>query len=244
MKKQFSLILLAISFLSSCSNKMTLPGDCNIQLVPEKQVVEHIDNIKVTYVIPKDISNEGDIDGLFLSSREWGESSKREKIISSFGDAKMQVERRVDNGAAGSGLVYSIDIENEVRGDNKVITLLPKKVRPYQDGLILPFPVPKFDLKTYLSSAIVYHTFEVISEYPQDSIRANFDRLLQVTRSGYELQTNDFSSTLKVKIYPYRKGSKVVIESRLFDMKIFDNVINVSKDIKELETRINNIIKD
>jgi len=244
MRLQFLLMFSVCLFLLSCSNKMTLPGNYDIQLVPEKQAVEDIDNIRIVYVVPRNISNKGDIDGLFLSSKEWGKESKREKIISSFGDAKMQVERRVDNGAAGSGLIYSIDVENVLKGDNKIITLLPKKVTPYQDGLILPFPVPKFDLKTYLSSATVFHKFEVVSEYPENSIRANFDRLLKTSGSSYELLTHDFSSILKVKIYPYRKGSKVIIESRLFDMRAFDNTINVSKNIKDIEMRINNIIKD
>ena len=71
MKSNFLFIFLMLS-MSACSNKMVLPGDYNLQLVPEKQVSAKIDNIKVTYIVPRNINSKGDLDGLFLSSSRWG----------------------------------------------------------------------------------------------------------------------------------------------------------------------------
>lgn len=51
--KIFSTLLCFV--ISSCANKMTLPGDYDIQLVPEKGIVKNIDNIKISYVIPNNI---------------------------------------------------------------------------------------------------------------------------------------------------------------------------------------------
>ena len=125
MKPQISLMLLCF-LLESCSNKMTLPGNTDIHLFTEKQKTENLNNIKIIYIIPKNINNKGDLDGLFLSSQQWGIDSKREKIISSFSDEEMKVERRVDNGVAGSGLIYSIDIKKTEKDGNKINK--PKKL--------------------------------------------------------------------------------------------------------------------
>jgi len=230
--------------MSACSKKMVLPGDYNLQLVPEKQVSAKIDNIKVTYIVPRNINSKGDLDGLFLSSSRWGSDTKNEKIISSFGNGQMQVERRVDNGVAGSGLIYSIKVESDIKGNNKIIALTPYHVKPYQDGLILPFPVPKFNLEKYLSSASVLHKFEVISEFNETSIKANFERLLSSYGSGYKIKIGDYFAKLNIKIYPYRNGSKVMVESNISDMKESQGVINVDNYIKSLESRVKNVVND
>ncbi len=243
MKSKIIFIFL-IFCIASCSNKMVLPGNYDIQLVPEKQIPTKLDNIKVTYIVPRNIKNEGDIEGLYLSSSEWGAETKREKIISSFGNGNMQVESRVDNGIAGSGLIYSIKVESRAENDSTVVALTPYHVKPYQDGLILPFPVPKFDLEKYLSSASVFYKFEFVSEFIPSSIKANFDRFLGSYGPDYKLQTNDFSSHLNVKIYPYRNGSKVIVNSKIFNMKKSQGVINVSDYITTLSAEIKKIVND
>ncbi len=246
MRLQFFLIFLLACFLSSCANKMTLPGDYDIQIRPEKQTERNIGDIKIIYIVPDNIIDKKTIAGLFLGSKKWGTETKQEKIITSINNNRMIVERREDNGVAGSGLIYSIDVENILKGKNRVVTFIPKKVKPYQQGIILPFPLPTFDLRSYLASASVFHKFEVTSEYSQDAIKANFDRLLGTTNTylKYNLNSNNFSAELKVKIYPYRTGSKMVVDSTMFDMKILNNVINVSDNIKELEKRVKQIVQN
>ena len=107
--KIFSVLFFLL--LSSCANKMTLPGDYEIQLTPEKGKIEQLGDIKISYLVPNNMLGSEDIDGLVFSSRQWGESIKREKILTSYGDTNLQIERRTDNGVAGSGLIYSIDID-------------------------------------------------------------------------------------------------------------------------------------
>lgn len=50
------------------------------------------------------------------------------------------------------------------------------------------------------------------------------------------------SALMIIKIDPYRKGSKVLINIELFNMKPINNIIDVSKKISELEKYIQNII--
>ena len=240
--KIFSILLCFV--ISSCANKMTLPGDYDIQLVPEKGSVKNIDNIKVSYVIPNNILEPRGVDGLIFNNKTWGTDTKREIIKLDFNQTNMELERRTDNGVAGSGLIYSIDINKLNKGNDKVITFTPKTVKTYQDGVILPFPIPKFDLASYLTSAWVIHNFEVTSNYPVDSIKANFDRMLKPYGSTYQLQLPDCLATMEIKIYPYRQGSKAVITAEVSGMKVVDNIINVSNKIKELESKIKTIVND
>jgi hypothetical protein len=181
---------------------------------------------------------------LIFNNKTWGTDTKREIIKLDFNQTNMELERRTDNGVAGSGLIYSIDINKLNKGNDKVITFTPKTVKTYQDGVILPFPIPKFDLASYLTSAWVIHKFEVTSNYPVDSIKANFDRMLKPYGSTYHLQLPDCLAIMEIKIYPYRQGSKAVITAEISGMKVVDNIINVSNKIKELESKIKTIVND
>jgi len=230
--------------ISACSNKITLPGDYNIQLAPEKGCVEKIDNIKISYIIPVNVLKSDGIDGLVFKANKWGTDTKREMVRAHFDPTQMEVERRTDNGVAGSGLIYSIDIDKIDKDNNRIITFNPKTVKTYQNGLILPFLLPTFDLTSYLASASVVYKFEMISEYPVNSIKANFDRILKSDSSSYQLQLPDCIAVMEVKIYPYRKGSKVEIIANLSKMRPADSVINVSTKIKALEMRIKTIVND
>lgn len=239
-----SFLMLLCFLILGCANKMTLPGDYDIQLVPEKAGAEKIDNIKISYIIPSNVLEPQGIDGLVFNTNSWGTDTKREMIKVHFNQTNMELERRTDNGVAGSGLIYSIEIDKLNKGNDKIITFSPKSVKTYQDGLVLPFPLPKFDLESYLTSALVVYKFEITSDYPVNSVKANFDRILKSDGSSYQLQLSDCLAVMEVKIYPYKQGSKVVIIAELFEMKIVDNIINVSNKVKELEKRVKTIVND
>lgn len=237
------IFLLLLSLLSSCSNQLKLPGNYDIQLFPEKSSSTEITNLKITYVIPQSISSSKGINGLSFMNRQWGRDTKQEKIIVSFDNKILKVERRTDNGVAGSGRIYYIGIIKTNQLNNTLITLQSESMSTYQDGLILPFPLPEFDLQSYLTSATIEYNFELNSEFPADSVRANFDRILtKSSNNDYQLNLNNASAFLSIKVHPYRKGSKVLIDSRLFGMKHTNSIIDISKSIFELENYIKDVV--
>lgn len=243
MKFRIVLIFLCI-VISACSNKITLPGNYDIQFVPEKAAVEKVDDIKISYVIPSNTLESQGIDGLAFNSNSWGTPTKRETIQARFNSTTMEVERRTDNGVAGFGLIYSVEIDKINKGNDKIITFNSKIAKTYQDGVILPFPLPKFDLASYLLSASVMYKFELTSDYPVNSIKANFDRIVESYGTSYKLQLSDCLAVMEVKIYPYRQGSKVAIIAELSQMKANANIIDVSNKVKELEIRVKTIVGD
>lgn len=236
--------LISLFFLlSACSNNITLPNNYDIQLLPNKPSVTEITNLTITYIIPQRVASSEGIIGLNFPNSHWGRDTKQEKIIVNFDNKMLKVERRTDNGIAGSGRIYNINITKTNELNNRIITLQPISMRTYQDGAILPFPLPEFNLESYLTSAVVKYNFELNSEFPAESIRANFDRILEKkSNSYYALHLNNGSAFIRIKTDPYRNGSKILINSELFNMKHTNGVIDVSKNILELENYIKSIV--
>lgn len=235
-------LILVLFILSSCANKMVLPGDYNIQLLPEKAVTQKITDLKVTYIVPQTIINSQGIGGLNFAKHCWGRDTKQERILVNFNNEILQVERRTDNGLAGSGRIYKIRIIKTNEQNNRIIILQPESMNTYQDGIILPFPLPEFDLESYLTSAVVKYDFELNSQFPVGAIKANFNRMFEKPGDTYTLNLSSSSVLMRIKIDPYRTGSKVVINAELFDMKPVSNIIDVNKNILELERRVKSIV--
>lgn len=208
-------------------------------LVPKKQGTQELNNIQVTYILPKDIEKgPGTLSGLNFQRFNDGDSAKMESLSCSLTPKGIEVHRRTDNTVAGSGIVYEVDVNIAHKADNTTVTLTPKTQKPYQEGLILPFPIPTFSIESYLSSATFYYQFEIDSNYNVDSIRANFDRTLH----GSKLELDDISVDFKYKVYPYRNGSKVVISSKLHSQRSKHGVIDVTYAIEELKRRIQSVV--
>ena len=147
----------------------------------------------------------------------------------------------MDNGIAGSGIIYTGNIIKQQKGVNNVITFETKSSSTYQEGLVLPFPVPRFDIKNYLESAKLDYNFELVSEFLADSIKANLRRSA-LYRSEFNL--SNASVLADIKVYPYRNGSKIIIKAQLSSMKPRNNIIDVSANIAELEKRVRDIVND
>ncbi|MDC0864406.1 hypothetical protein OAP56_00420 [Rickettsiaceae bacterium] len=240
------LLLFVCILISGCANKMTLPGDYDIQLTPKDSEVKEVKDIKITYLVPRSLPNLQGINGLMFYSKQWGVDSKQEKIIPRFGDTGWQIERRVDNGTAGSGIIYIGNIIKEQKGTDNVVIFEAKSSSTYQEGLVLPFPIPRFDIKNYLESAKLDYNFELVSEFPSDAMKANLHRgaLYRRAIDKYEFNLSNASVLADIKVYPYRNASKIVIKAQLSTMKSQNNLINVSANIAELEKRVRDIIND
>lgn len=240
---KFILHLIVLIILSSCSNKVVLPDGYQLQFLPEKAYIKEITDLQITYVIPKNILSSEGINGLNFQNRCWGMDTKQEKILVNFDNKNLQIERRTDNGVAGSGRIYKVSITKENESNNTLIRLRGESMSTYQDGLIFPFPLPEFDLQSYLTTAMVRYNFEVNSDFPAVAIIANFNRSLErFDPSNYILKLNYVSVLMKIKIYPYRNGSKVIIYAELFNMQPVNSVIDVNKNIFEFEKYIKNIV--
>lgn len=239
--KLISKLTILLFILSSCANNASLPGGYNIQLLPGKPTQTEISDQKITYLVPKTILTSKGIYGLNFENRRWGTDTKQEKIRTNFAGQMLEIERRTDNGTAGSSRIYNVLVTRSEQADN--IVLEPKFESTKQDGLVLPFPLPEFDLLSYLASAKVNYNFEINSEFSVESIRANFKRSLnQNSSNAYRVDLPNAKVLVEVKIDPYRNGSKVLLNAELYNFKPENNTIDVSRAIIELEKYISNII--
>ncbi len=216
-------------------------------LIPQPNTVQEVKNIQVTYILPNDIEKRScTFNGLSFRQYNGGTDTKIERLHIDYVANGLQVERRTDNGIAGSGIIYTIDANVIPKSDATMITLTPRTQKTYQEGLILPFPVPNFDIEQYLSEATLYYKFELNSEYPATSIKANFERLLErfnaIDSYTYILQLEGAELKIKANIYPYRNGSKVVINIVLYNKESSNGVIDVVKKIEEAKKQIEKII--
>lgn len=167
------------------------------------------------------------------------------------------VEKRTHNGTIGSGAVYTVNETTERTSESNIVTYQPVKMSSYQQGLILPFPVPSMDIVDYLSNTQFKTKFEINSEYPSQSVKANFDRLMNKVRKNfriygsnsklalddyYMLDVEGAKVVMLVESFPYRNGSKVVVNAVVQTQKSNNNVIDVDSIIKSVEAKIAKVI--
>lgn len=142
-------------------------------------------------------------------------------------DTSFLVHRRNDNGRAGSGIQYTVDYSIEDKDDFQEVSFQVVSAETYRQGAIGRFSVPPYDeneLRTMLSSGLVFYRFEIDNPYDPDTVYANFRRLL----SAYSFRPNHHNDDvagfnadrfrmpvegMDVRVYletfPYREGSKV-----------------------------------
>ncbi len=212
-------------------------------LMPKANLAQDIKGIQVTYILPHGVEQSaGTVNGLRFKQYNCGPESKRERLHINSKHNGLLIERRTDNGVAGSGVIYNVDVNTISKPDSTWVILTPKTQETYQQGVVLPFPVPDFDIESYLSSAVFDYVFELNSEYNGDSIKANFDRLLGKDSTNYRLNLNDEQFDISIKIYPYRNGTKVVADITIYNQKTKNGVINVIQKIERVKEEIRRIV--
>ncbi|WP_157581315.1 hypothetical protein [Spongiibacter tropicus] len=113
------------------------------------------------------------------------------------------------------------------------------------------------DLKETLSSAGYPWKFEVNSEFPGDAVYANFQRLSRAEKSSGQGYTDDVTGKIfkerfwlkvgtsdipvTIETYPYRNGSKVIVNAKLSPV-VSGNELNYVEAIKLLEQRVKEIV--
>ncbi|EIC30338.1 hypothetical protein [Methylomicrobium album] len=221
----------------------------------------------ITYFVPSDdglIRQTGMIEDLSFSDFSYYSTGRRDKLFAKrIGNNSLAIERRTEteSGIAGSGKRYQVDFAVEKTDSGYKAVIRPVEYSTYQQGVILPFPVPKFDeadLTENLLSTQLYYRFEVNSEFNSESTHANFMRILKtrpfqkgekdpVTGKIFTQQfvlpyrTKEVLFTLET--FPYRNGSKAVMHLRVPAMLTSPNVIDYKVILDEVKAKLAEIVR-
>ena len=167
------------------------------------------------------------------------------------------VHSRIDNCIAGSGVKYQVNYTISRNDQGLTLGLQPVGRSTYQEGLVMPMPIPSFgdrDLLDFLEQPVVAYQFEVNSNFNKDSVFANFTRLSRrVTekdgslpdvkhKDWFSIQVNNRPVKFSVEVYPYRDGSKAVIYARVPGIETSPNTVDFREIFNLLKTRIEEIV--
>jgi len=216
--------------LSGCAT-----DSLHIQLTPdEDSLVVLKDKSETVYILPSSFNVE---DITFRSYNSKVSSSTYEKLFWYFEQDTLIVERRTDNGGSGSSVVY--EIERKTLPDSHKVIFVPKLEKKHQDGLVLPYAVPQFDINLFLATTYYKHEFEVDSEYTAEAIKSNFKREFN---DKHVLDLDNARVEFSVEVYPYRKGSKAVIQLNIKTIPSHNSLINIEALYEKIELRLTSVI--
>lgn len=252
-----------LSFLLVPLAGSSLLGACAVpQMAPPKTVQVVMEPVR--YFIPNDagvIEQPWSTNRLVFEGYERGESVKRERLIFNLSSELGVVERRTDNGTAGSGRRYTVRKSITTDRDRTVVTFAAVDSTEYQQGLVLPFPVPAFeaaDLRKFLASAHLHVKFEVDSEFSPESTYANLVRLLKsrpyrpgekdpvsgkIFKQEFIASLRGRDVSLAVETFPYRNGSKAVIYARIPGSETSPNTVDFAVLFEETRVRLAQVLK-
>ena len=254
-----TLSLALIALLSACAAPTaTTPSK------EEPPRATAVSQAPVTYIVPNDADfavQPGPVNRLVFVGYQGGEPTKREIVRFNFSSDTGFLERRTDNGTAGSGKRYTIKKSATVEDQRVVVNFTAIEYVTYQQGLIGKFAVPSYtdeDASKFLKSAYLYVKFEVDSEYNPESTYANFVRLMKArtVRAGErdpvsgKIFKQEFGTNLRgrelsitVETFPYRNGSKALVYARIPGVETAPNEIDFAVLIREVRERLSQIVK-
>lgn len=182
-------------------------------------------------------------------------------LFQSLSPNRFVVHARTDNGVAGSGVKYSVGYGVQESPQGYTVTFNPTHRSTYAEGLVGAFPIPNFqeeDLRRQLCSLTLLYKFEVDSPYASHVVTANFMRLAQAqsANSGwadpvtgkiystyYVSMVRGKKMTYVVQVYPYRNGSKAVINATVPGTETGPNEVDFGVLIKETRAMLEQIAK-
>lgn len=169
---------------------------------------------------------------------------------------------RTHNGTAGSGVKYTVDYSvTPGKNGEYAVDFQPKSRSEYQQGLIGKFPVPQFDesaLRSYLKSFTLRYKFDIDSQYGSDAIMANFTRLGVVKNSAkgfadpitgkiykqfFQMDYAGTTTNYTVEVFPYRSGSKAVVNMELPVVETTPNIVEFERIISDLRKQLTSIVQ-
>lgn len=167
------------------------------------------------------------------------------------------VHSRLDNGTAGSGVKIKVGYKMTPNGNSGyIVEFKPQSRSEYQQGLFLKKPVPNFtesSLRNYLKSFTLWYKFEIDTQYGSDAIMANFIRMAAVKnkttgfsdpitgkiyKQYFQINYAGVSANYTVQVFPYRNGSKAVINMELPVVETSENTVEFEKIINDLRQQL------
>ena len=147
---QFIVLALLTTMITGCASYPSLINTHDSSSATQEESPEELRSSAVVYVLPKSMAtHHKGVYGLVFPSQRWGIEDKQEKILQNFNSNILNIERRTDNGFAGSGRKYVVHVSGQIKPDHILVTLDPST---YMKDTILPFNIPAFDIASYLSS--------------------------------------------------------------------------------------------
>lgn len=239
---------------------MLLAGCAGITPQPA-QNVQLTNPQTITVIVPNDKAVDASkLTRINFDNRWAGHKEKQEKItVGNKTNSSFNVERRTDNGTAGSGKIYSVNYMIENVNDSTVIKYQPVTYRTYQQGLVMPFAVPVFteqDLTEYLISQPVYYNLEINSQYNTESTYSNFIRLVERTKvkqgekdpvtgkifkDKFALNYKGEKIYFSLESFPYRNGSKVIVHLVVPGSFTSENVVDFGIILNDIKTQLEGV---
>jgi hypothetical protein len=253
MKKVLTSFALTVSLsMFGCAGMTPAPVQ-NIPLPNSKQI---------SVIIPNDSAIVASkITQINCDGQYGGRKERQEKLFVKNKTANtFSIERRTDNGVAGSGVIYDLNYAIEKDSDKTIVKIQPTQYRTYQQGLIGSFEVPNFseeDLANYIANQPVYYNLELASQYNTDSTYANFVRLAEkapfksgekdpitgkIFKDKFALPYKTGKIFFTLETFPYRNGSKAVIHVVVPGNFTSESTVDYGIILKELKAQLEGIV--
>jgi len=218
----------------------------------------------ITYVVPTNVATyvaqNGMVNDLTFATFDLGPREDRSILRATRNGAVLVVERKRANSADfGSAIVYLVGVSTEKQGNGYLVELKPQSFTTYKQGLI-SFAVPSFtqsDLAAFLLSPVLHYRVEVDSQYNSESTFANLKRLLKsrpfargerdpvtgkIFTQQFVLPYRGKEVLLTADAFPYRNGSKVVMNLRLPAVLTSPNTVDYNVILDEVTRNLGELI--
>ncbi|MEW9798552.1 hypothetical protein [Alteromonas sp. CYL-A6] len=216
----------------------------------------------VQYKVPADMNFDLSFNSFnrCLKRSDDGSCFRSDRLTVNKASGELVVRREISEPFTGAQTQYKIREKITRSGDINTITYQPMTVLKKDGGLLLPIPAPDLDIADYLSTTQFTYKFEVDSQYPSDSVKANFDRLMNKTsdsfrfygaettsstlklQDSYMYDLGDAFSVILVESFPYRNGSKVVVNVIIETKQTPNGVIDVEKLLNQVKSKVNETV--
>lgn len=218
----------------------------------------------IIYIVPTTaayVAQSGIVNDLRFATFDRGPGADHDMLSVKRDGAVLTVERkRANSSNIGSGAVYRVGVVSNKTATGYQVELKPLTYSTYKEGLVLSFPVPSFtdgDLTAFLMTPMLHYRIEVDSEFNSESTFANLKRLLQsrpfatgerdpvtnkIFTQQFAMPYRGKEVLLTAEAFPYRNGSKMVMNLRLPAVFTSANTIDYNVILEEVTAKLREVI--
>jgi len=217
----------------------------------------------ITYIVPTNaayVSQNGVVNDLNFATYDNGPRVDHQMLSLKRDGATLVVElKRANSSNIGSAIVYRVGVATEKLENGYKVELKPLSYTTYKQGLI-SFGLPSFtesDLAAFLLTPVLHYRIEIDSEFNSESTFANFKRLLQsrpfakgerdpvtgkIFTQQFILPYRGKSVLFVAETFPYRNGSKVVMNLRMPSVFTSPNTVDYAVILDDVTKELRRII--